>query len=114
MELVSTLVDIGWEAAPVLSPLAVKDPVACQTGQVPVDPVKALMDELTFQIETLLFAQTDITLVCLPYPCPGCQTVYSGKVPDAGSTWVFDHRVLLRPNNSYVCYYDRAAHSELA
>jgi hypothetical protein len=107
-DLVTTLVDIGWQAAPDLSPLAVADPVVCEPGDPPKDPVKALMDVLAFKTEMRLFGASSFDLLCQSANCAGCERAYEGKTPVAGSTWVF-HSRFLRPDNRWICYYDRDA-----
>jgi hypothetical protein len=106
--LVSTLVNIGWEAAPDLSPLAVTNPVFCDPTQPAKDAVAALMDAEVYHTEMRLFGTSLIELLCGAAPCTGCATVYGGKQPRAGSTWRFRRRVVLS-DGSAVCYYDRDA-----
>ena len=107
-ELLSTLVEVGWEAAPDLSPLAVSSPLVCEENQVPQDPVKALMDDLGNKAELTLFGSSTFNLLCEYIPCSGCQKIYDGKTPAPGSVWVFHSRIL-QANNAYLCFYDRSA-----
>jgi hypothetical protein len=106
--LVSTLVDIGWEAAPDLSPLAVAEPEVCDPSQPPKDPVKALMDEYVYKTEVRLFGSSSEVLECVPLGCAGCEHIERSKTPAPGSVWTFHHSVVL-PDGTIVCYYDRPA-----
>jgi hypothetical protein len=105
--LVTTLVDIGWEAAPDLSPLAVTNPVVCDPNAPPKDAVAALMDAETYWTELTLFGSSTASLLCSG-TCPGCQRIYSGKQPAAGSSWTLRSRIGLSDGTT-MCSYDRAA-----
>jgi len=106
--LVSALVDVGWEAAPDLSPLAVAAPVVCTEGQAPKDAVKALMDVETYWTEIALFGASTVDLLCNSAPCNGCQTIYGARTPASGSSWVLHSRIVL-PDGRTMCCYDRDA-----
>jgi hypothetical protein len=106
--LVDVLVQVGWQAAADLSPLAVKETVVCDPNQVPKDPVQAMMDQFVYTTGMTLFGSADISLECLPLGCPGCVVTYGGSIPVPGAPWVLFKSMVLE-DGSTLCVWDKAA-----
>src|SRR4029079_4697721 len=111
VELVTTLVAVGWAAAPHLSPLAVDDAAASVCSDVQGDKVTILMDDLAHRAEMSLFNTAEMPSPCQAPACDGCTTIYSGRVANPGAPWTFRFS-RARADGVVICYYEKDAHSD--
>ncbi len=107
--LISTLVDLGWEAAPNLSQLAVEMPELCPDTTTIVGPVVSLLNERTRDMELIILGQALTNVTCTLWPCAGCTTIFDMPVAVPGSFWRFAYSGNVPSMGITLCYWDRDA-----
>jgi len=104
---VSLLEVIGWEAAPLLSTMAVATIDDCiETGEVPA--IDQMLNETAHKLELVLVG-TAITVADCFSGCTGCVKNYDQPVATPGSSWILvgESTPAATPNIKK-CFWDRA------
>ncbi|HYE63745.1 MAG TPA: hypothetical protein VD997_17265 [Phycisphaerales bacterium] len=106
VEVMTLLEEIGWEAAPGLSQIAVA-PLDLSCDPEGIDPLKKLLDESAYKMEVIITGVAATSVDCFSFGCTGCVKNYDPMVPDPNGQWIFRYHSTPAsfPDDKF-CYYD--------